>query len=308
MPVLRSPRVRALFTGSGWRPFVDFLTRHLPDSYRVSVWDRVRPLEEAVAEVDFLLPSNAPFSAEVIAAARAVRLIQQPAAGVENIDLAAARARGVPVANAPGANQRAVAESALLLMLGLARRLPEANARFAAAVIGEPIGRELGGRRLGVVGTGRTGGALADLARGIGMEVTAVGSRRSDTEWADFLAGADVVSLHCPLTDATRGLIDDRAFARMKPGAILINCSRGPVIDRGALERALAGDRLGGVGLDVFWREPWDPADPLFAHPRVMVLPHVAGSTEEAFDRIARVCADNILRVSRGEEPLHRVA
>lgn len=300
--------MRALFTGSGWKPFIDFLTRHLPDSYRVSVWDRARPLEEAVAEVEFLLPSNAPFSAAVIAAARAVRLIQQPAAGVENIDLAAARARGIPVANAPGANQRAVAESALLLMLGLARRLPEAQRRFAAAIIGEPVGRELGGRRLGVVGTGRTGSALAALARGIGMEVSSVGSRRGESEWAAFLGAADVVSLHCPLTDATRGLIDDRAFALMKPGAILVNCSRGPVVDRGALERALAGDRLGGVGLDVFWREPWDPADPLFAHPRVMVLPHVAGSTEEAFDAIARVCADNILRVARGDQPLHRVA
>ena len=300
--------MRALFTGSGWRPFVDFLARHLPADYQISIWDRARPIGEAVADVDILLPSNAPITAEVIAAAQAVRLIQQPAAGVENIDLAAARARGIPVANAPGANQRAVAESALLLMLGLARRLPEAQARFAGAVIGEPIGRELGGRRLGVVGTGRTGGALAALARGIGMEVSAIGSRRSDAEWADFLAGADVVSLHCPLTDATRGLIDDRAFALMKPGGFLINCARGPVVDRGALERALAGDRLGGVGLDVFWREPWDPADPLFAHPRVMVLPHVAGSTEEAFDRIARLCADNILRVGRGEEPLHRVA
>ena len=300
--------MRVLFTGSGWRPFVDFLSRHLPPSYRVSIWDRARPLEEAVAEVEFLLPSNAPFSAAVIAAARSARLIQQPAAGVENIDLAAARARGIPVANAPGANQRAVAETALLLMLGLARRLPEARARFAAAVIGEPVGRELGGRRLGVIGAGRTGGALAALARGIGMEVSSIGSRRSDSDWADFLAAADVVSLHCPLTDATRGLIDDRAFALMKPGALLVNCARGPVVDRGALERALAGDRLGGVGLDVFWREPWDPADPLLSHPRVLVLPHVAGSTEEAFDRIARVCADNILRVGRGEEPLHRVA
>jgi len=300
--------VRALFTGSGWRPFVEFLTRHLPSSFAVSIWDRARPLEEAVAEVDFLLPSNAPFSAEVIGAARAARLIQQPAAGVENIDLAAARARGIPVANAPGANQRAVAECALLLMLGLARGLPEARSRFADAVIGEPVGRELGGRRLGVVGTGRTGGALAALAGAIGMEVSVIGSRRTDAEWAGFLASADVISLHCPLTDATRGLIDDRAFSLMKPGALLINCARGPVIDRGALERALAQGRLGGVGLDVFWREPWDPADPLYAHPRVLVLPHLAGSTEESFDRIARVCADNILRVSRGEEPLHRVA
>jgi phosphoglycerate dehydrogenase-like enzyme len=299
--------MRVLFAGSGWKSFVDFLARHLPPSYELAIWDRRGPLEAAVAEVEFLLPSNAPITASVVEAGSRLRLIQQPAAGVENIDLETARARGIPVCNAPGANPVAVAEAALFLMLALARRLPEAQRSFAAPVIGEPVGRQLAGRRLGIVGTGRSGTALAAIARGIGMEVSSIGSRRTDDEWDSFLAAADVVSLNCPLTDATRGLMNDRAFALMKPGALLINCSRGPVVDRGALERALDG-RLGGVGLDVFWHEPWDPADPLFAHPRVVVLPHVAGSTEEAFDGIATICADNILRVTRGDPPHHRIA
>ena len=282
----------------------------MPADWQLTLWDRATPLDRLLAtgDVDVLFPSNAPISASVLAGSRGLRLIQQPAAGTDAIDLEAARTRGVPVCNAPGANHVSVAELALLLMLGLARRLPEAGPAFAAGTIGAPTGRELAGRRLGVVGVGLTGRAVARLGEALGMKVAAVGSQRSDAEWRALLSDSDVVSLHCPLTDATRGLIDDRALALMKPGALLINCARGPVVDRAALERALADGRLGGVGLDVLWDEPWDPADPLFAHPRVMVLPHVAGSTEEAFGRIADIAIDNIHRATRGAPLLHRVA
>ena len=102
--------------------------------------------------------------------------------------------------------------------------------------------------------------------------------------------------------------MDDRAFAAMKPGALLINCTRGPVIDRGALERALESGRLAGVGLDVYWQEPWDAADPLFARRDVVALPHIAGSTEEAFDAIAALIADHVERLERGDPLCHRVA
>jgi phosphoglycerate dehydrogenase-like enzyme len=300
--------VRVLFCGSGWLPFVDILARGLPPGASISLWDRATPLVQAVADIQVILPSNAPIDAAVIAAAPDLRLIQQPAAGTENIDLEAARARAIPVCNAPGANHTSVAEQALFLMLALVRRLPAATASFAAARIGEPVGRELRGRRLGIIGRGRSGTALARIAEGIGMTVAAIGSRRTDAEWETFLAEADVVSLHCPLTSATRGLLDDRAFALMKPGALVINCARGPVIDRAALEAALDRGQLGGAGLDVFWEEPWDPSDPLYRRPNVVVTPHIAGSTEESLERIAAIVGGNIDRMTRGAELLHRVA
>jgi phosphoglycerate dehydrogenase-like enzyme len=300
--------VRVLFCGSGWRSFVDILARAMPPGSDVQIWDRSVPLERAAADVHVILPSNGLITASVIEAARSLVLIQQPAVGTDNIDLPAARARGIPVCNAPGAGGPAVAELALFLMLALVRRLPEATDAFAEARIGHPVGRELRARKLGIVGMGRTGAALAAVAKGVGMIVTSIGSRRTDAEWHAFLAAADVVSLHCPLTDKTRGLMNDAAFAAMKPGALLINCARGPVIDRGALERALETGRLGGAGFDVFWDEPWDPADPLYRRRDVVVMPHVGSSTEEAMTSIAAIVAGNMTRVSRGEEPLHRVA
>jgi phosphoglycerate dehydrogenase-like enzyme len=300
--------MRGLFCGSGWHSFVDILDRQVAPASRIALWDRSGPLERAVEEIDVLLPSNAPITASVIAAAPRLKLIQQPAAGTDNIDLDAARARGIPVCNAPGASQNAVAELALFLMLALVRRLPAAGAAFAAARIGEPVGGELRGRRLGIVGPGRTGTALASLAAAIGMTVSSIGSRRTDAEWQTFLAAADFVSLHCPLTSATRALLDDRAFSLMKPSAFVINCARGPVIDRAALERALASGRLAGAGLDVFWDEPWDPSDPLYRRPDVIVVPHIGGSTEETMSRIAGIVSTNMQRVTRGEPLLHRVA
>lgn len=300
--------MRGLFCGSGWHSFVDILARRVAPGSSITLWDRANPLERAVEEIEVLLPSNAPITASVIAAAPRLRLIQQPAAGTDNIDLEAARARGIPVCNAPGASQNGVAELALFLMLALVRRLPAAGAAFASARIGEPIGGELRGRHLGIIGAGRTGAALAALAGAVGMAVSAIGSRRTAAEWQAFLAAADFVSLHCPLTAATRGLLDDRAFSLMKPGAFVVNCARGPVIDRPALERALDAGHLAGAGLDVFWDEPWDPADPLYRRPDVVVMPHVGGSTEETLSRIATIVATNVDRVSRGEPLLHRVA
>ncbi|WP_428264929.1 2-hydroxyacid dehydrogenase [Haliangium sp.] len=308
-----------MYCGSGWLPLVDVLTRKLAARARagdrqgdeldeLTVWDRRRPLAEVVDEVDVLLPSNAHIDADVIAAAPHLRLIQQPAAGVDNIDREAARARGIPVCNAPGTNHVSVAEAALLLILALARRLPVAMARFRAAELGAPQGIELAGRTLGIVGMGRSGEALGERARALGMTVVGTRSSSSQEELDGLLATADVVSLHCPLTEATRGLIDARALARMKPGALLVNCARGPVLDREAVSEALASGHLGGLGLDTYWQEPWDPDDPLYQRDDVVTLPHVAGSTEESFDRITDVVCDNVDRLRRGQPLLHQVS
>jgi len=295
--------MKLLFCGSGWLPIVERIAARLPAGASLARWDRKTPLVDVIADVDVLLPSNGHIDAAAISAGVRLRLIQQPAAGTEGIDKAAAAARGIPVCNAPGTNHISVAEHALFLLLALARRLPAAQRAFAACEVGTPLGIELAGKTLGIVGLGRSGSALAERARALGMTVIALGR---DGDRDAFFRAADAISLHCPLNDSTRGLVGDAALAAMKPGALLINCARGGVIDRAALLRHL--DKLGGVALDVHWEEPPDPDDPLYAHPHVLGLPHLAGSTEEAFARITDVVIENIGRVTRGEPLLHRVA
>jgi phosphoglycerate dehydrogenase-like enzyme len=299
--------MRLLFCGSGWPSLVDHIAQRLPPEATIRSWDRTQPLAAVIGEVEVLLPSNAPITPEVIAAAHRLRLIQQPAAGTEWIDRAAAAARDIPICNAPGANHVAVAETTIFLLLALARRAPLAARAFAARQIGQPLGIELAGRTLGVIGMGRSGSAVAQRARGLGMTVITLGRSATPADRAAFFAASDAISIHCPLTAETHGLLDAAAFAAMRPGALVVNAARGPVIDRGALVAALAGDRLGGVGLDVHWEEPADPTDPLYADPRVVVLPHVGGSTVEAFDRIADIVVDNLGRLVRGEPLRHRV-
>ncbi len=293
--------MRVLYAGSGWLDVPARLAAVLGEP--VATWDRRTPLVDVVGDVEVLLPSNALIDAAVIAGAPRLRLIQQPAAGYEGIDLGAARAAGVPVCNAPRTNHTAVAEAALLLLLLLARRWPAAQAAFACGEIGAPIGHELAGRTLGIVGPGRAGTALADRARALGMHVRLLDRRAcaDAAARAAFIAGHDAVSLHCPLTDRTRGLIYATALAALHPGALLVNVARGAVIDRPALEAALASGHLGGVGLDVFWQEPWDVADPLWRHPRVVTLPHVAGSSDDALAQVVALVAANIGRMRRGE-------
>jgi phosphoglycerate dehydrogenase-like enzyme len=300
--------MRLLYCGSGWRPVVEHVAARLPAGASIACWDRREPLVQVVHDIDVLLPSNAPITAEVIAAAPRLRLIQQPAAGTEHIDRVAATARAIPICNAPGANHIAVAEAALYMLFALARRAPLAARAFAAREIGVPAGIELAGKTLGIIGMGRAGSALAERARALGMTVIGLGREATAGDRAACYAASHAISVHCPLTAETRGLLDAAAFAAMRPGVLVVNCARGGVIDRDALVAALAAGRLGGVGLDVHWHEPADPADPLYSDPRVIALPHVAGSTDEAFARITDIVIDNLGRLVRGEALRHRVA
>jgi D-3-phosphoglycerate dehydrogenase len=270
--------------------------------------DPARPLAEQVAEAAALIPSMARITAEVIAAAPRLRLIVQFGAGLDGVDRAAAEARGVLVRNVPGANAQAVAEMALFLMLGLARRLPLHRRSFESRVVGDPPGIELKGRTLGIVGLGATGRALARMARGIGMNVIAVRARGpqaagDDAEWVGgpehlelLLQKADFVSLHVPASAETRGLIDAARLERFKPEAFLINVGRGELVDRAALVAALREGRIAGAGLDVYWEEPPDPDDPLLAMSNVVATPHLGGVTQEALERLADRVTDILTR------------
>jgi phosphoglycerate dehydrogenase-like enzyme len=265
---------------------------------RVREVDPAVALERQVGEVEALIPSMGRLTAAVIAAAPRLKLIVQFGAGLEGVDRAAAAERGIPVRNVPGANATAVAELTLLLMLGLARKLPLHRRSFQARVVGDPPGSELRGKTLGLVGLGATARALAKVARALGMDVVAV--RRSpagddpDVSWVGgldqlerLLSQADFVSLHVPATPETQGLIDARRLAQMKGSAFLVNVGRGALVDRQALLDALRAGRIAGAGLDVYWEEPPDPADPLLAMDNVVATPHLGGITVEAIDRVA---------------------
>ncbi|MGE0870055.1 MAG: NAD(P)-dependent oxidoreductase [Kofleriaceae bacterium] len=300
--------MRLLFCGSGWLPVVDHIADRLPAGSSITRWDRRAPLTSAVAEVDVLLPSNAVITPEVIDAARRVRLIQQPAAGTDKIDRSAAIARGIPICNAPGTNHVSVAEAALFMLFALARRINDARQALIDRTIGTPLGIELAGRTLGIIGMGHSGSELARRARALDMTVLGLLRGATDADKTAFFSSCDAISIHCPLTPETRGLVGASAFAAMRPGVLVINVARGAIIDRAALVDALATNHVGGVGLDVHWSEPPDPSDPLYADPRVFALPHIAGSTEQAFIRIAETVVANVRRLERGEPLLHRVA
>jgi len=274
----------------------------------------------ALPEAEVIWHVLRPLSAADIAAAPRLRLIQKIGVGVNTIDLDAARGRGVAVCNLPGTNSRAVAEMALLLMLGALRRVAHVDAETRA-------GRgwaqppelqdglfELGGRTIGLVGYGAVPALLAPVLAALGCRV--LYTARAPKEGAEgtyrdldaLLAESDVVSLHVPETPETRGLIDAAAIARMKPGAVLVNTARGGLVDQAALVAALRSGHLAAAGLDVFAHEPADPADPLFALPNVVVTPHVAWLTTGTFERSFSIAAGNVRRVAAGEPLLHRVA
>lgn len=255
-----------------------------------------------MSEASALIPSMGRITAPVIEAAPRLKLIVQFGAGLDGVDRAAAEARGIPVRNVPGANAQAVAELALFLMLALARRLPLHRRSFEARTVGDPPGIELSGKTLGIVGLGASGRALARIARGVGMEVIAVRRHPAPDADVSWLGGAedldallersDFVSLHVPTSADTRGMIGAARLGRMRPGAFLVNVGRGDLVDREALLDALRGGRIAGAGLDVYWEEPPDPADPLLAMENVVATPHLGGVTAEALARIAdRVAA-----------------
>jgi phosphoglycerate dehydrogenase-like enzyme len=273
-----------------------------------------------IAEADVLLHVLKPVTAAMIAAAPRLRLIQKLGVGVNTIDLEAARAAGVAVANMPGTNSQAVAEMTLALMLAVLRRLAyldpltrrgEGWSPDLALVDG--VG-ELAGRTVGFIGYGAAPSRLGAALEALGASV--IYHARSDkpglpgrrVTLPELLATADIVSLHVPLVPETRGMIDGPALARMRPGAILINTARGGLVDEPALVAALQSGHLRGAGLDVFAAEPVDPSNPLLQLPSVVVAPHMAWLTPETLDRSLAVAFENCRRLAAGEPLLHQVA
>jgi phosphoglycerate dehydrogenase-like enzyme len=260
--------------------------------------------------------------AECLRAARRLRLIQHHGVGCDATDVEEAHRLGIPVATLPGQNSRSVAEHAFFLLLALARRIREAQKLVQSGYMGELQCTELAGKTLCVVGVGTIGRMLIGMGRGFSMRV--IGVRRNPTpddvratgadaiypsdRLTEALSEADCVILALPLTRETLDLMAEEQFGAMKPGALLVNVSRGPHVKRAALEMAVAQERLGGFAADVFWTEPPDPHDPLLLDDRVIYTPHMGGKSNEAMQRTVHAIRENIERLARGETVLHLVS
>jgi len=274
----------------------------------------------AAADAGFLVcyPTVKP-DAALYRAAPSLRLVQLLSAGYDDVDLDAAQAAGVLVANNGGANALSVAEHTLMLMMAVSRRLIWQHASVAGGRWrgNGPAPRmyEMAGKTLGIVGLGTIGRKVARLARAFGMAVIYYDiARLTEAEedalgvrfrlLGEVLRSADVVSLHVPLNETTRGMIGAAELALMKREAILINTCRGPVVDERALTAALAAERLFGAGLDVFDPEPPQAGNPLLALPNVVLTAHFAGPTWDNHVARFRNAFDNVERMARGERPL----
>ncbi|WP_178133527.1 2-hydroxyacid dehydrogenase [Vineibacter terrae] len=272
----------------------------------------LREAEYLVGFVDMLVKES------LYQAAPRLRLIQLLSAGYDRADIATARRAGVPIANNGGANAVAVAEHALLLMLAVSRRLIWQHASVSAGRWrgnATPRVHELRSRTLGIVGLGTIGKKTARLAAAFGMPVQYYDIARlsEDAEDAlgvrfrllrELLRTSDIVSLHVPLNPSTQGMLGAAELALMKPDAILVNTSRGPVVDEPALHRALSAGAIAGAGLDVFAEEPPPVDNPLFKLDNVVLSAHLAGPTFESNIARLRNAFDNVQRVARGEPPL----
>ncbi len=262
-------------------------------------------LRQALVGADALIVrSGTEVSAELMAAAPNLRVVARAGTGVDNIDLAAATERGILVMNAPSGNTIAAAEHSLSLLLAMARNIPAASASVRAGEWrrGAFMGFELLGKVLGVLGLGRIGREVARRAVAFGMEVVAYDPYVE----AGGLAGVEVVALerlyeraqiisvHLPLLDSTRHMLDDAAFARMRDGVRLVNAARGGIVDEAALERALESGKVAGCALDVFENEP--PGDhPLLARDDVLATPHLGAATREAQEQVALTIAQQVI-------------
>src|SRR5258707_2347596 len=260
-----------------------------------------------------LVRSETRVTAELLKSAPRLRVIGRAGAGVDTIDVAAATARGIVVVNAPGGNAVAAAEHSLALMFALARRVAAADASLKRGEWSRSryIGSELTGKTLGLIGLGRVGSEVARRAQGLDMRVIVFDPYVPDehvqriglepVELDTLLASADFVSLHVPLTEATRGILNAERIAAMRPGAFVVNCARGGLVDEPALLAALDEGRLAGAGIDVFGSEPVSASDPLPKHPKVVATPHLGASTVEAQANVATEVAHEVLAVLEGQ-------
>ena len=274
-------------------------------------------LMDALPEADGILALlMAKIDETILTSAKKLRVVSNYAVGVDNVDLAACTRRGIPVGNTPGILTDATADLTMALMLSAARKLPQAaeDAREGRWKNWAPagwLGMELAGAVLGIVGMGKIGGAVARRAAGFGMSILytnltpypeveeTLGARRVALD--ELLAESDIVSLHVPLTAETRRMMNLEAFRKMKPGAILINAARGPVVDQEALYTALKSGTIAAAALDVTDPEPLPVEHPLYSLPNCLIVPHIGSATNTTRRKMAEIACENLLAGLEGK-------
>lgn len=273
-------------------------------------------LMEAIADIDVLISGTEPVSKRVLAAAPHLKLVAKHGVGFENIDLDAATAHKVPVVIAGGAISDSVADMAMALLLACARMIPQGDRAVRDGKWPRMVGTELRGKVLGVVGLGQIGREVAKRAKAFGMELVAYDVFRNETfareynlrylAFKDLLTQSDFISLHAPVTDESRHLINAVTLMLMKPTAYIINTARGELIDEQALAQALREKSIAGAACDVFQKEP-PGSNELLALDNFIAAPHSAGQTLDGLRKLGEVTADNILRLHGGHELLYRI-
>jgi phosphoglycerate dehydrogenase-like enzyme len=312
--------MKILFTApeNAWGGFLGLIRAEMPEHHFEATG---RFAVDTLKGFDVLIPTMFSVSKDLLKTGDQLRLIQQCGSGLEMIDLKAARKLNIHVANVPteiSGNADSVAELGIYLIIGLSRDFRGMSKSLAEQRMGQPQGRALNGRTIGLIGLGGIGRALVKRLKVFGVNL--IGIKRSnpkDTmeklgmDWAggvedlkELLSRSDYVVLCLPLTSESKNLIDHNAFSFMKNGAFLINLSRGGLVDRDALQNALASGKIAGAGLDVFWEEPPAPNDPIFNY-NVMATPHIAGSTDVSMRGIVKVVAENIRRLEKKLKPLY---
>lgn len=303
---------------NAWGGFLGLLKNELPQhEYEASG----RFGFETLKGFDVFIPTMSAVNREHLAGSDHLRLIQQCGAGLEGVDLQAASEMNIRVANVPtdiSGNADSVAELGIYMMIGLSRDFRRMALSLTGRQTGVPQGRALSGKTVGIIGLGGIGRALARRLKA--FDVHLIGIKRHDPqkakaeldlEWVgttedmkELLGRSDYVVLCLPLTPESRNMMGRHTFDMMKGDSFLINLSRGGLVDRGALENALAAEKIGGAGLDVFWEEPPDPDDPIFKY-NVLATPHIAGATDVSIRGIVKAVAENIRRLEAGQDLLY---
>ncbi len=307
-----------------YSPWIDDVIAAIGDRHALSIYDERRSLKSQFDGVDVVIDQGGSVGTRpMMDAARSALLWQILGTGFDHFDLDYIRARGIPVANCPGQfSSVALAETAMMFILMLARRYRQSAANFQRGVLYEPLGMEIEHRTLGIIGLGASGQDLAVRAKAFGMKIMAIDVRPIEADvleaiGPDFvgtpddmerlLSESDFLSLHLHLNAETRHLIDARRLAQMKPTACLINVARGALVDEEALYQALIDGRIAGAGLDAYAQEPPDGERPVYQLPNVVATPHIAGVTDGTSRKRAACAAENVERIARGQAPLYRI-